>query len=255
MPTHATIVILLALLAAAMLTGCAATPPTPSTPSTPTGTLFATVADGSTTRPYAVFVPRDYAAAAEPWPVIVFLNGSGECGTDGQRQLTQGLYPAMINDPKSWPFIAVFPQKPERDPLWRQYDGYVMACLRDVQAKYRTDPARVYLTGLSQGGGGTWSIASLHPEVFAAAAPVCGINDPKLDFAAFRNLPVWAFHGGKDDVVKPEVTTRIAESIRAAGGEVEVTIYPDLNHGCWDRTYRDMKLGAWLLKHRRAESR
>lgn len=241
--------LLAALLAIALFAGCASTHPTQ------TGTLFDTIDDGGTTRPYAVYIPRDYTATGEPWPVIVFLNGRGECGTDGQRQLTQGLYPAMINDPKGWPFIAIFPQKPETVSLWRKWDPYVIACLKDVQARYHTDPTLVYLTGLSQGGGGTWSIASLHPNLFAAIAPICGVRDVQLDTAALKGTPVWAFHGAKDDVVTPDTTTKITDAIKAAGGDPKVTIYPDLNHGSWDRTYRDMKLGEWFLEHRRHVAR
>lgn len=230
---------------------------------------------------FAVYVPRG-AAPQGGWPCIVFLNGSGECGTDGQRQLTQGLLPAVLNKPDEWPFVIVFPQKPTSKAKWLDHKEMVKACLAFAEQRWPVDRTRVYLTGLSQGGNGTWEIGASEAGVFAALAPVCGFADPEKaalrwpsDSAtlpdALAVTPVWAFHGEKDDVVKPEQTRRMVGALDLVIAEQEgparmravelqkddgrpttlrMTIYPDLNHGCWDRAYRDSGLAAWFLRFR-----
>lgn len=228
---------------------------------------------------YAVYVPRGEAPKGG-WPCIVFLNGSGECGTDGQRQLTQGLLPAVLNKPDEWPFVIVFPQKPTQKSKWIDYKAMVMACLERTEWQLAVNTERVYLTGLSQGGNGTWEIAAATPGMFAAIAPVCGFVEPDAsanrwpgDGATIAEAvlvtPVWAFHGEKDDVVKPVQSRRMVASLDhlaseinapersrsvelaqddGAASQLRLTVYPDLNHGCWDRAYRDSGLAAWFLR-------
>ncbi len=228
---------------------------------------------------YAVYVPRGEAPQGG-WPCIVFLNGRGECGTDGQRQLTQGLLPAVLNKPEEWPFVIVFPQKPTQKSKWIEHKAMVMACLDRTERQLAVNTERVYLTGLSQGGNGTWEIAAATPGVFAAIAPVCGFVEPDApanrwpgDGATIAEAvlvtPVWAFHGEKDDVVKPVQSRRMVASLDhlaseinapersrsveiakddGAASQLRLTVYPDLNHGCWDRAYRDSGLAAWFLR-------
>lgn len=242
---------------------------------------------------FAVYVPRGNAPSGG-WPCIVFLNGSGECGTDGQRQLTQGLLPAVLNKPDEWPFVIVFPQKPTSKTKWLEHKDMVMGCLAQAEAGWPVDRARVYLTGLSQGGCGTWEIAAADKgATFAAVAPVCGFGEPGEVVPGLGSTPVWAFHGEKDDVVKPAQTRQMVEAISLArqadamakgalatgavqtaeakkkegalreleavqiqkddgkAGTLRMTIYPDLNHGCWDRAYRDSGMAAWFLRFRK----
>jgi predicted peptidase len=213
---------------------------------------------------FAVYVPRG-DAPKEGWPCVVFLNGSGECGTDGQRQLTQGLMPAALNKPDEWPFVIVFPQKPTQKSKWVEHKDMVMACLEQTRGKWSVDAARLYLTGLSQGGNGTWEIAASSPGVFAAIAPVCGYGEAARIAPGLERTPIWAFHGEKDDVVKPEQTRWIVAAIGAEravkadelqrddgkAGTLRMTVYPDLNHGCWDRAYRDSGMSAWFLRFSR----
>lgn len=233
---------------------------------------------------FAVYVPRGEAPKGG-WPCIVFLNGSGECGTDGQRQLTQGLLPAVLNRPQEWPFVIVFPQKPASKGKWAAHTEMVMACLGRAEERWPVDADRVYLTGLSQGGNGTWEIGAAKAGVFAAVAPVCGFADPAGtavrwpgDSAtlseALAATPVWAFHGEKDDVVKPEQTRRMVAALeRVLVGQdapdhmrpvdlqkddgktttLRMTVYGDLNHGCWDRAYRDSGMAAWFLRFGRGQ--
>lgn len=249
--------VLLATALAASLGACVRVTTTTTTTSetnvnTPshTGVIFDTVATTTGASKFACFVPRNYTDQTE-WPVVIFLNGSGECGIDGQRQLTQGLFPAMINAPEDWPMIALFPQKPDKASQWADHDAMVMSVLEWAKARYRVDASRIYLTGLSQGGAGTWAIGAKHPELFAAIAPICGYGKGEQVAAALKEMPIWAFHGEKDNVVPSKQTKDIITAIEAAGGKPKATYFPDLNHGSWDRAYRDMELGEWLLSQRR----
>ena len=140
------------------------------------GVLLDEIRAGGETLRYAVYVPRDYDSAPSPagWPLVLFLHGRGECGTDGLRQLTQGLPQALFAAPADWPVIALFPQKPDADREWEQYEPAVMALVAAARARFAIDPERIYLTGLSQGGHGAWVLGSRHAELWAAVVPVCG---------------------------------------------------------------------------------
>ncbi|MBC7771076.1 MAG: dienelactone hydrolase family protein [Pyrinomonadaceae bacterium] len=210
---------------------------------------------------YAVYVPRSYDASRS-WPCILFLHGSGESGTDGLKQVIQGLGGAIQWNESEWPFIVLFPQKPVEREQWEFYDAPVMAMLARAKSDYNIDADRVYLTGLSQGGHGAWAFASRHPGTFAAIAPICGYDRPFTPTHiadTIGNVPVWAFHGLADDVVRPVDTTTIIEAINAAragkadAAEVKMSLYEGVNHGSWDRAYRTEHLGAWFLSHRRAK--
>lgn len=214
----------------------------------PTGFLFRSIHVGDADYSYAVFLPRNYTPDRK-WPVIVFLNGRGECGTDGQKHLAVGLAPAIMLDRDAWPFIVVFPQKPAADTNWIDHERMVMAALDATTAEYSTDTSRTYLTGLSQGGRGTWEIAAKHPERFAAIAPICGFGDPGAIAPKVKSIPTWAFHGQKDDVVPPKSTTDIIDALTALGADAKVTLYPNANHNSWDQAYRGEGLGAWFVSH------
>jgi predicted peptidase len=226
------------------------------TPNTATGVLFRTAAVGLDDRSFAIYVPREYTPD-KTWPCVVFLNGSGECGTDGSRQLAVGLLPAILAEPERWPVIAVFPQKPDQKSQWADHDTLVLAALDLARLEFNIDSSRIYLTGLSQGGGGTWSIGASHPDLWAALAPVCGYGDPAALAPRLINTPIWAFHGLKDDVVKPEQTISMIDAIKAEqvrtgkGVEPKATLFPEANHNAWDPTYRAKDLPEWLLAQRR----
>ncbi len=256
----------------AMCTGAAPAPGMGSGVSTPPvaaerGVLFRTILAEGRERKYAVYVPRDLDLS-EPAPAILFLNGRGECGTDGTRQLAVGLLPAVFLAPDKWPFVIVFPQKPVADDTWEQHEGLALACLSAASKEFRLDPERIYLTGLSQGGAGTWAIGSRHPELFAAIAPLCGFvtgtsgrfgsDEDRARIAASLagvHMPIRAFHGEKDGAVPVEQTRALMAAVKGAGWtsaqDVRATYYPDADHNCWDRAYRDEGLGAWFLSHRR----
>jgi predicted peptidase len=186
------------------------------------------------------------------WPAILFLHGRGESGTDNEQQTRVGLGPALRARPGSWTAVVVFPQKPAADDLWSARDDLAMAVLAQARALYPIDVNRIYLTGLSQGGEGTWAIAAAHPKTFAALVPVCGWSERPAEAArAIGGTPVWLFHGRKDEVVPPEAAQKIAAALQREGHPPRITLYGDTGHDSWDRAYRTRNLPRWLLKRRR----
>ena len=171
-------------------------------------------------------------------------------GDDLNRVKAHG--PAKIVEAgKDLPFIIVSPQCPAKQ-WWPVKVEVLMGLLDEIEEKYDVDPQRIYLTGLSMGGYGSWSLASMYPDRFAAVAPICGGGMPYLA-RNFKNLPVWAFHGAKDDVVPLQRSQEMVDAINNAGGNAKLTVYPDVDHDSWTETYDNPKLYEWFLKHRRAQ--
>jgi predicted peptidase len=231
------------------------------------GFLFRELASGGRTYPYAIYVPRGYDPS-RPWPLILFLHGSGESGTDGVRPIIQGIGSAILWGSERWPAIVIFPQKPTQDSEWEQHEAAVMAILASVRRTYTIDDDRIYLTGLSQGGHGTWVLGARHRELWAALVSVCGYATPPsrpsrpdlppayvgtaADLApAIGDVPFWIFHGDADDVVPPEQAQAMAIALAALGHPPKLTIYPGVNHNSWDRAYAEEDLPRWLLSQRR----
>lgn len=196
---------------------------------------------------YLLSLPTDYDPA-QTYPLILFLHGSGERGDDLEKVKPHGL-PRRIEEGLQLPAIVVSPQCPETS-YWTLLIHDLNALLDDLIARYPIDQNRVYLTGLSMGGGGAWFFAGAYPDRFAAVAPVCGRIPPLLP-ERFKNLPIWAFHGDADDVVPVENTIRAVESINAAGGSAKMTIYPGVNHDSWTQTYANPELYDWVFRHKR----
>lgn len=227
-----------------------------STP--PRGFIMKEWTDAGTRRPYVVYVPREYDPSRS-WPCILFLHGKGESGSDGLKMAIQGIGSAIQWNQAAWPCVVVMPQKPNQNSAWEDHEVMVLGMLDATMNEYNIDQRRVTITGLSQGGHGTWAIASRHPRRFAAIAPICGYARPMTPETIARgvaDLPVWAFHGLADDVVRPEETTSIIEAIRReremrSGGvgslEIRMTLYEGVNHNSWDRAYREEGLAQWLL--------
>jgi predicted peptidase len=202
---------------------------------------------------YLVHVPPGPPPDEAPgWPVLLYLHGAGERGSDPEALKRQGL-PRLVERHADFPFVTVAPQC-AAGSAWYRYPRTLLALLDDVLARLPVDPARVYLTGNSMGGYGTWGLAGRHPERFAAIAPVCGGGLRTDGFPArahaLRRMPVWAFHGALDEVVPPGESQRLVDALRAEGAEVRFTLYPDLGHDSWSRAYGDPALYAWLLAHR-----
>ncbi|MBO0698496.1 MAG: prolyl oligopeptidase family serine peptidase [Zavarzinella sp.] len=200
------------------------------------------------------------------YPLVIFLHGAGERGTDNEKQLIHGVpqFATKANREK-YPCFLIAPQCPE-GKRWVEVDwsadrhtqpkepgevgrltlGLIEKAVHDLPI----DPKRVYITGLSMGGYGTWDLLARRPDLFAAAVPVCGGADeataPKI-----KDIPVWAFHGAKDAAVKPARSRNMIAALEKAGGTPKYTEYPDVGHDSWNPAYADPKLYEWLFAQKK----
>jgi len=197
---------------------------------------------------YLLFLPEGYGKEQKRWPLMLFLHGAGERGDDLNKVKVHGP-PKIVETRKDFPFIVVSPQCPE-DDWWTKKTEVLINLLDDIIARYDIDTERVYLTGLSMGGYGSWALASEYPGRFAAVVPICGGGN-RIMSIFLKDMPIWAFHGGKDSVVPVEESKELVEAINARGGNAKLTIYPDANHDSWTETYNNQEVYDWLLKHRR----
>ncbi len=197
---------------------------------------------------YLLYLPPGYENnKSERWPLVVFLHGAGERGNDLNLVKVHGP-PKLVEAGESFPFILVSPQCPEDD--WWPWQP-VMELIEHIKKKQRVDPDRVYLTGLSMGGYGTWHFATRYPDKFAAVAPICGGGTPYL-CKRMPHLPVWAFHGAKDQTVPLEESSRMIEALKKAGSTTaKLTVYPEATHDSWTEAYNTKELYDWLLSQRR----
>jgi len=241
----------------------AAAQPAPQTqakaPDVARGFILKTVHAGGKDLRYSVYIPQAYDPA-KPMPTIMFLNGMGEVGTDGIKQLSAGLAPNVMANPDKWPFIIVFPQKQTPNEDWDAYEPYAMAALAAVRADYNVDPARIYLTGISQGGHGAWAIGSMHTDIFAAIAPICGWGTEDIaNKLAAAKTPIWMFHGGDDKTQAAgrsyavEETYKMEKWLKAAGADYKMTIYPGVQHVSWNKAYGEENLYDWFLAHSKTQ--
>ena len=233
---------LLAFLVAATVTSATAQAPVAGQ----TAEAFTGTASQPVALTYLLALPDGYADSDAPWPLVLFLHGSGERGDSLARIAVHGP-PRLVREGQRFPFVLVSPQAPEG--AW--WDAHALgALLDDIEARYRIDRDRMYVTGLSMGGFGVWDLLSTFPDRFAAAAPVCGGGTPGRICAA-RATPVWAFHGALDTVVPLQRTREMTARLASCGGSVRFTVYPDAGHDAWTETYADPDLYTWLLSHRR----
>jgi len=196
---------------------------------------------------YLTFLPADYGEEAGKWPLIFFLHGAGERGDDLELVKTHGP-PKIAEERDGFPFIVIAPQCPVRG---RWSNEQLISLLDTVVEKYEVDTERIYLTGLSMGGYGTWSLAAEHPERFAAIAPICGGGDP-VQAVQLQKMPIWAIHGAKDPVVPAARTEEMVRAVQGAGGIVRVTIYPDAGHDSWTAAYGSEGLYDWFFTHKKS---
>lgn len=196
---------------------------------------------------YQLFLPGDYGNRRKKWPLILYLHGASLRGDNIDKVKKYGL-PRKIVSEADFPFIVLSPQCPPHQG-WRDAE-WLIDLLDQIIAEYAVDPRRVYLTGVSLGGGGTWYWAGKYPERFAAIAPLCGYGDPQ-QAEALKNVPVWVFHGAKDRVVPVSVSEAMVTALRKTGGEVKFTKFPEAGHSIVEEVYSDDNLYKWFLKHRR----
>jgi poly(3-hydroxybutyrate) depolymerase len=230
-----------------------------------TGFLNRTVSVNGTLRRYVVYLPENWSRNQQ-WPVILFLHGSGERGSEGMDETQIGLPQAIRLHPERWPFVVVMPQVPFNHHHWTDPDMMSMAIdALDAEVKeFHGDRDRLYLTGLSLGGYGVWEIAKAYPHRFAALVPVSGgvfwSYEPDrwrqsavlpAEYArVVGRTPTWIFHGADDNVVSARQSVLMFDALRAAGGDVRFWEYAGIRHNVWDRAYAEPQLPRWLLAQR-----
>jgi predicted peptidase len=252
--------------------------PAAAAPKVETGFLDRVITLGSVSYRYQVYVPVNYVRG-KALPVILFLHGVGEGGEDGLLQTQVGLGPAIRQARQRFPFIVVFPQA-RHDQLWTgEMATLALKTLDQTVEEFKADPQRLYVTGISMGGFGTWYVAAKAPGKFAAIVPICGfVNVKRPDLPAERKtsvmkdnpfakspdpyvavasqiskVPTWIFHGGADPVISPDESRRMFQTLKASGFDVKYTEYDGVAHDAWDRAYAEPDLVPWLLSHRRSQ--
>jgi predicted peptidase len=202
---------------------------------------------------YWLYLPDTYGDSVASWPLVIFLHGMGERGDNLELVKKHGL-PRLAERNPAWPFVVVSPQCPANS-TWNDQIGALDALYRDITQRYAIDLERVYLTGLSMGGYGTWHWATLRPRRFAGIVPICGGAFGPHGYpervAVLKNVPVWAFHGAKDEVVPLAASQGLVDVLQGVGGNARLTVYPDAGHDSWTATYDDPELYTWLLAQRR----
>ncbi|MBI1348840.1 DUF1080 domain-containing protein [bacterium] len=206
-------------------------------------------APSETTR-YQFFLPTDYGKTDQKWPLVLFLHGAGESGTDLERVKIHGPPKLVVEDPAKFPFLVVSPQADGPAPYVDRWNAKLLAELVDhIAANYQVDPDRIYVTGLSMGGYGTLRLVANYPDKFAAALPICGGGWPNYA-DALAKVPLWFVHGDNDSAVPVEYSLIMVKAIRAKKGEPRLTILENVGHDSWTSTYADPKFYEWLLSHK-----
>lgn len=206
---------------------------------------------------YWLHLPNGFGQeAAVRWPLVIFLHGMGERGSDLALVKKHGIPKAVEQNP-ALPFVAVSPQCP-LNSMWTDQLDALDALYRQITQHYAIDRDRVYLTGLSMGGYGTWHWAATRPRRFAAIVPICGGAHAPLGYperiAVLNRVPVWAFHGAKDAVVPPAESQKLVDVLQRVGGDACLTVYPEAGHDSWTETYANPELYTWLLAQKRGRS-
>ena len=195
---------------------------------------------------YLLHLPKGYETSKKGWPLVLFLHGAGERGDDLKKVSRHGL-PKMLKNGMDLPCIVVSPQCSKHS--WWTHPGEqaaLIALLDEIEKTHRVDKSRVYLTGLSMGGFGSWMLASDYPDRFAAVAPVCGGGDPSKA-AKLKNTPIWVFHGARDFIVPKSKSETMVKAIKKAGGNPKYTLYPKAGHDAWSPTYANPDFYKWML--------
>lgn len=215
--------------------------------------------------PYRLLKPLDIEAG-NTYPLVVFLHGAGERGNDNEKQLVHGVPQFAAKETREkYPCFLIAPQCPV-EQKWVEVDWgarthsqpkemgdagrMVLELIAQTMKDKPIDSKRVYITGLSMGGYGTWDLIARKPDLFAAGAPVCGGADESTA-KKIKDMPIWVFHGGKDGVVKPARSRNMVEALKQAGGKPKYTEYPEVGHNSWVNAYKDPEFYKWLFTQKR----
>lgn len=263
--------ILLSLCLLGMLMGCNSLPSTTNNaPATGQFVARQLEFEGRQFR-YQVFVPATTATSPGARPLVLFLHGSGERGDDGLKPTLAGIGPWLTQNMDTFPALVVFPQVPEGEE-WRGRNARMALAVLDAASKeFAADPRRIYLTGISMGGYGSWELALTRPSQFAAMVPICGaLRAPRADrpglmvdqvanaadpyhsaVSRLRDVPTWIFHGALDALVPTTDDRAIAAASQQLGAGFRYTEYPDVQHNAWDPTYRNPAMWEWMWSQKR----
>ena len=216
-----------------------------------TGFMIKTVQNGERQRKYSLFIPHNYDRR-QSWPVIMFLHGVGEGGTDAEHNLTVGLAPEVAERAATFKFIVVFPQSASGN--WDADSNAAadaIAALEQVERDYNVDRDRVWLTGVSTGGYGTWAIGAKYKDHFTGLVPLCAFADNK-DVDQLTDMPIWCFHNAGDPFVLAAGSHAMCEQINDKGGHARYTEYLAVGHDVWVRAYHKDELYDWMFNTRRS---
>ena len=244
--------VILGILLSLCFVGCTTRMPVQEGDAIPHGQSFSKEVCKTVESNYLLYLPDGYEDSAKQWPLLLFLHGAGERGDDLSLVETHGPPKLIAKEGKALSLVVVAPQCPDGE-WWsggKQIDT-LNALLDHIIATCRIDEERIYVTGLSMGGFGTWRLAAEYPDRFAAIAPICGRGDPFMA-RMIPHLPAWVFHGAKDDVVPLQASQEMVDALKKAGGKVEFTVYPEAGHDSWTETYNNPALYEWFLTHTRS---
>ncbi|HEY4263602.1 MAG TPA: prolyl oligopeptidase family serine peptidase [Schlesneria sp.] len=198
---------------------------------------------------YLLYLPQNYGQTKEPSPLLLFLHGSGERGQDISQVKKHGP-PKLIGHGQQLPFVVVSPQCPDKQ---RWDPDLLLALLDDLAKKYSIDATRVYVTGLSMGGSGTWSLVAAAPDRFAAAIPICGRAADTAIVEQAAQLPIWIVVGDRDNKQLVENCIEMEKLLQGRKADVKLTIMHGVGHDSWTQTYDTPEVYEWLLRHRKAK--
>jgi predicted peptidase len=205
---------------------------------------FTTEIEVDTRMNYLLYEPESIADKA---PLLVFLHGGGESGDDIEKVKKHGP-PMLVENGKEFPFYILSPQNPYKRGFWD--DRAVNTLIDKILDQYPIDETRIYLAGLSRGGYGAWRLAMNYPDKFAAMIVICGASAPKNYASRIKDIPIWVFHGEKDQTIPVSESIDMVNALKEEGADVQLTLYPDAGHDAWTETFKNEKVFEWLLKHK-----
>lgn len=203
----------------------------------------------SETLSYYLYYPEDYhSKEKEKFPLLLFLHGGGESG-DSLKTLKSNGPPKMIAEGEQFPFLILAPQNPYKKKWWNT--RAVAQLLDTIVANNRVDQNRIYLTGLSRGGGAAWEMVVQYPNKFAAMAVVCGMTPVPYASWISREMPIWVFHGDKDKSIPISESQEMVKRLKNMGYDVKFTIYEGVGHNSWAQAYSTEELYSWFVRQKK----